>query len=63
MDNNNQQQSPQEPDRIVNIKCRQKGCKSMTARVQIDSSNGPRMYVCTECGVPQAMNPGGYFPY
>lgn len=53
----NQKEEP----RIVNIKCRQKDCPSMTATVQMEKDT--RMYVCTECGIPQVMNPGGHFPY
>jgi len=50
----NQQQTP----RTVNIKCRQRGCTSMTAKVAMEHPNGPRMYVCTKCNTPQGVSVG-----
>lgn len=56
---------PQPPPRednkkVVNIKCRNKGCDSMTAEIlEIPGNGHQRVYRCTECGHPIAVNVGG----
>lgn len=47
-----------QPSKIANIKCRERGCPGMTAKVVMEQPNGVRMYVCTVCNIPQTMSVG-----
>jgi hypothetical protein len=48
--------------KVVNLKCRNPKCDSLTAiEIEIKGGNGQRLYQCTVCGHPLAINVGGSF--
>lgn len=57
--------APTQPEeKVVNIKCRNPNCDSITAvEMQIPNQQGQRLYRCTKCNAVLGVNVGGAFNF